>query len=353
MRIRSRWRSRCENVRVSEAPVDVVQAAIAFRLSRAIAAAAELDLATHLSAGPLLVEELASRIPADVRGLRLLIRALVSEGVFDMPSHDTVALNDAARVLLPSADGGQRELFLGWYTHTGLYLGLAELGEGIRRGRPAFEIGQGVGFFDWLGANPREMSRYQDAVGGADPEEFAGMLDLLDLSPHRVIADIGGGSGGLLRAAVDRWPHLRGLLIELPDVATATSALLRDAGYGDRIDCVAADCTKEVPVGADIYVMTTVLRYFGDEQARQVLSHTFTALTHAAVRKQLILVEMPALEGPPESPAAIKSLLEYALTGGEDRSNEQLRHLLADAGFADVRHRHWDGPYWITTAVVP
>lgn len=334
------------------ADVDLVGAAIAFRLSRAIAAAAELDVATAVRDGPVAVEELADRLQADVRGLRLLLRALVSEGVFTMPQADVVALNDAARPLLPGSDGGQREKFLGWYGHPALYLGLAELAEGVRRGRPAFEVGQGVGFFDWLRAHPAQMQRYQAAVGGEDPHEFTGMLDLVDLSDHRVVADIGGGGGGLLRAAVDRWPHVRGMLIELPEVAEATARNLQQAGYADQIQCHAADCVTTVPAGADVYVMTTVLRYFPDEQARRVLSNVHRALSQADPPRALVLTEMPADDVAPQSPAAIKSLLEYALTGGEDRSNDQLRSLLEQSGFADVEHRHWDGPYWVTSATI-
>jgi len=332
--------------------IDLVGAAIAYRLSRAVAAAAELDLASAVRDGPTPVAELAVRLNADVRGLRLLVRALVSEGVFSMPRQDVVTLNDAARPLLPRADGGQRELFLGWYTHPALYLGLAELAEGIRLGRPAFEVSQGVGFFDWLRAHPTEQERYQAAVGGEDPNEFMGMLDLLDLSAHRVIADVGGGGGGLLRAAIERWPHLRGMLIDLRDVAEATALKLRQAGCADQIDCYAADCVDTVPAGADVYVMTTVLRYFPDHQARLVLANVHGALSQAAPPRALVLSEMPADDGTPQSPAAIKSLLEYALTGGEDRSNDELRGLLEQTGFTNVQHQHWEGPYWITTATV-
>lgn len=342
----------CHHQWVGQTDTDVVGAAIAYRLSRAIAAAADLDLASALRDGPVAIEDLAGSLQADVRGLRLLVRALVSEGVFSMPQPDVAALNDAARALLPRADGGQREVFLGWYTHPALYLGLAELAEGIRSGRPAFEVGQGVGFFDWLRARPTESQRYQAAVGGEDPDEFSGMLDLFDLSAHRVIADIGGGGGGLLRAAVKRWPHLRGMLIELPDVAEATAHKLRRAGCADQIQCYAADCVDTVPAGADVYVMTTVLRYFPDDQARLVLSNVHDALAQVPPPRTLLLSEMPADDGAPQSPAAIKSLLEYALTGGEDRSNDELRRLLERTGFTGVQHQHWEGPYWITSATV-
>ena len=325
---------------------DVARLSVAYRMSRSLAAAAELQVAAVLADGPLPVAEVALRLAVDARGLRLLLRALASEGVFAEPSPDTFALNDAARVLLPSSDGGMAELLTGWWGHPAVYRGLERLADGVRTGRPAFELNHSTSFFGWLQSHPDELASYLHAVGGEEPEEFVGMLDVIDLSTSSVIADVGGGGGGLVRAARQRWPHLGGMLIDLPAVVDRVGDVLRAEG----ITCIAADAVQEVPPGADVYVMTTVLRYFDDQRAGRVLANIYAALA-AGGGGRLILSEMPVDEGAATAPGAMKSLVEFALSGGEDRSSAELTGLLEKAGFRDVTHRHWDGPYWITEAV--
>jgi len=335
-------------------PDDVLLLAAGHRIARAVVAAAEIDVASALADGPRDVIALAPVLQCDERGLRLLMRALASEGVFEqVDGSDTFALNDAARALLPGRDGGMRELIVGWAGHPAVYRGMERLADGIRRGQPAFEVAHGVGFFDWLSAHDADLRAYQTAVGGEDPQEFVPMLDVVDLSSGSTVADIGGGGGGLLRAAVDRWPHLRGMLIELPATAAATEQRLKEAGYDDRIACVAANCLEQVPAGADVYVMTTVLRYFDDTGAAIVLDNVRTALAGAAGPRRVVLSEMPVDEGPAGSPGAIKSLVEYALSGGHDRTRAELERLLTAAGFTGVRFRPWLGPYVAVEAALP
>ena len=315
------------------------------RVARAVVAAAEIDVASALADGPRATDDLAAALQCDPRGLRLLLRALAAEGVFEqVDGSDTFALNEAARALLPAERGGRRELIVGWAGHPAVYRGMERLSEGVRRGRPAFELTHGTGFFDWLDAHDDERRTYQTAVGGEDPAEFVPMLEVVDLSSASTVADIGGGGGGLLRAAVDRWTHLRGLLIELPPIAAATEQRLKTAGYDGRIDCVAADCVEHVPSGADVYVMTTVLRYFDDKGAAVVLDNVRRALADAQQPRRIVLSEMP-VDDVAQSPSAIKSLVEFALSGGQDRTRTELASLLTAAGFSDVQFRPWLGPY--------
>ena len=335
------------------AELNVALLAVGHRLARAIQAAADLDVASALLDGPRNSVELATRLGVDPRGLRLLLRALVSEGIFEQVDDDSYGLNDAARQLLPAASGGIREIILGWLGHPAIYRGIERLADGIRSGRPAFELTHEATFFEWLEQHPTELASYQEAVGGETTEEFTSTVEVLDLADARVVADIGGGGGGLLRAILDRWPHLTGMLIELPAVLERARPLIESDEHRDRITCVVADCTEHVPPGADVYVMSTLLRYFDDEQAARVLRNVRDALTEAAPPRRLILSEMPIEDGPPTSPAALKSLLEYALSGGEDRSRAGLRQLIEDAGFAAVALTHREGPFWIVEAQLP
>jgi hypothetical protein len=329
---------------------DVIRAVTRFRLARVIAAAATLDLASALVSGPAAASDVAIRVGADVHATLLLLRALASEGVFIEEPAGTFGLNEAARVLLPASAGGSREYILGWYGHDAIYRAMGGLAEGTRQGRPAFDVVHGTGFFEWLADHPDELSTYMTAVGGEDPKEFDTLMNVIDLSDAEVVADIGGGGGGFLLCALQRWPHLRGILMDLPAVIDRVGPRLTDGPHGERITCVPVDCVRTVPVGADVYVMTTVLRYFDDQRAAAVLGNVRAALAPTRGRRRLILSEMPVPEGPARAPQAMASLNEFALSGGQDRTRAELTDLLVSAGFESITYSLWKEPYWITEA---
>jgi hypothetical protein len=326
---------------------EVVVASARFTLAAAIRAAASLDLASALRGGPRPAVEVAEAVGLDRRMCGMLLGALASEGIFSEHEPGVFALNPAAEALLPTNQGGRREVILGWTAHPAVYRALERVDEGVRTGRPTFEIVHGMGFFQWLAAHPVEEQAYQAAVGGQDPREFASLFDHVDLAQYGVVADIGGGGGGLLVSAVRRWPHLQGMLVDLPSVVAATAARLQAAGLGERITVHAADGVNNVPGGADCYLMSTVLRYLDDPGAVRVISHI------AATRGDVILVEMPLPAGPAQSPRAMKSLIQACLTGGADRTIAQLTDLLTCAGFTAVRSSIWEEPFHIIQGTNP
>lgn len=329
---------------------EVIDLAASFRIAMAISAATELGVAEALLESPSDHRRLAEMLTVDPIGIRLLMRALVSRGIFEEDAAGTFSINEAAKTLLPADKGGSRETILGWVDHPAIYRGLEKIGEGIRQGLPSFELIHETSFFDWLETHSEEHRVYSEAVGGENPTEFASLMDCVDLAPYEVIGDVGGGGGGLVRAAQIRWPHLKGMVIELPATVQRTSNRLTELGLSKDIKVIAADCRESVPPGADLYVFTTVLRYFDDPTLIKVLKNVQKVLPQDGRPCGILISEMPEPAGPGVAPSAMKSLVEYCLSGGFDRTTEHLTSLLEQAEFVNIAHRHWEGPYWITIA---
>ncbi|HET7487381.1 MAG TPA: methyltransferase [Acidimicrobiales bacterium] len=327
---------------VKREPGDVLLAAASFRLAAAIRAAVSLGVGEALEGRPRPAGEVAAAVGAGEAGTALLLRALAAEGVLEEDEAGRFSLGPAGSALLPAARGGYKELILGWAGLPAVYRALDRLDEGVRSGRPAFELAHGQEFFGWLAAHPDDEARYHEAVGGWTREEFEGYVDLVDLSDRTVVADIGGGGGGFLRALLARWPHLRGIVVELPSVAQR----LDTAGPGDRISVHVADCRTDPLPAADCFLFSTVLRYFPDDVAAGVLASVRRASEHAVV----VLYEMPPPPGPARAPSAMKSLVEFALTGGRDRTVAELRALFNGAGFDAVEAREARDPFWVVVA---
>jgi hypothetical protein len=88
------------------------QLAFVMRASRALYAAAELNIADFLASGPLTTAELAAAVAADAATLRRLMRALVAHGVFEEETGDRFRLNAAGELMRRDVPGSQRAAVL-------------------------------------------------------------------------------------------------------------------------------------------------------------------------------------------------------------------------------------------------
>ena len=83
-----------------------------------------------------------------------------------------------------------------------------------------------------------------------------------------MIVDVGGGTGSVLRALLEKHTEARGTLLE---TAAVIEAARGSAGVvGGAGDAGGGDCLEAVPTG-DVMVLVTVLHMFQDEGARRIL----------------------------------------------------------------------------------
>ena len=70
---------------------------------------------------------------------------------------------------------------------------------------------------------------FSEAMSGAQVSVALGLCDLTGVD---LLVDVGGGSGGLVAAALARYAGLRGVLLELPEAARQAKATVTDAAHG-------------------------------------------------------------------------------------------------------------------------
>jgi hypothetical protein len=120
---------------------------------------------------------------------------------------------------------------------------------------------------------------------------------------------------------------LRGIVFDLPET-------VRDeASLGDRCTFVAGNFFESVPPG-DVYVLSTVLHDWSDEQAARILR---TVRAAAADDARLLVVEAVVPDGNEPHAAKWLDLLVLSLLGGRSRNEAQWRALLEETGFEPVR----------------
>jgi hypothetical protein len=293
---------------------------------------ATLRIPEHMSAGVTKVEELAAAARCDRQSLTRVLRHLVGKGLFEEPVTGEFTMNDAG--WSASSRGATRELPDSGLLNPGLDLDgyggrlagvWTSLLTAVRTGRPAYDEVFGRPFWDDLDKH-REIAESFDTLMGPqghgvpDPE----ILVNGDWETVRQVADIGGGTGAMLAEILRAHPDVRGILVDLPRTVTASGEIFAAAGVTDRVSICGQSFFDALPTGADVYLLTSLLFDWPDQEAITLLTRCGEA---AGPGGRVVVVGGVA----PETASGEADLLMMVLLGGKVRSLAEFRELAAKA----------------------
>ncbi len=288
--------------------------------------AATLRIADHIESGIHSVEDLAAAAACDASALHAMLGHLVQKGVFAEPAPGWFELNEPARDLLDPIARSMLDLngLGGRFARTwGTMLAY------VRTGRSAYAQEFGLPFFDDLAANP-EIHQTFDAIigppghGTPNPHfEITGGWE-----PVTVVADVGGGTGAMLSEILKTHPHLRGLLVDLPDTVARSGEIFRSAGVADRVTTSGQSFFDPLPPGADIYLLRGIINDWGDEESEAILRQCAVA---AGEQGRVVVLKSVSPDGTPKD-----LMIEMILVGGKHRTISEFNTLAQKAGLEVV-----------------
>jgi len=316
------------NGRMVPPPVAMLELVLGAWVAQAIQVATALGIADALVGGPLPATELAKRVGADADGVDRLMRALVSRGVF-RKGRDGYGLNALGETLRSDVGSPMRAagLFFGSRQHREHWTHLLDA---VKTGKPVVESLRGKPFFDYLGDEPEFAGLFNDAMTGMSEMAVQPAVAAYDFSRHATIIDVGGGHGRLLSAILAATPSARGVLYDLPDVVADAPELLAEFGLTDRVDVQAGSFFEAVPSGGDAYVMKHIIHDWADEEALTILRNVRAAIDAGTT---LLLLEFVIPDHDGDFIGKWVDLEMLLVAGGRERTAEQYRSLLAQAGF--------------------
>jgi SAM-dependent methyltransferase len=164
------------------------------------------------------------------------------------------------------------------------------------------------------------------------------------------LLDIAGGSGIYACALVANHPKLTATVFERAPVDGITRKMIAKRGFQDRVDVTAGDMfTEALPAGYDVHLFSNVLHDWDTDKVRFLL----TASAKALPKGGLLIVHDAHLNedktGP--APVAAYSALLMSVTEGRCYGTGEMRTLLTEAGFGDIRHQDTACDRSIVTAV--
>jgi hypothetical protein len=287
-----------------------------------LGALARCRVADHVD-GQRTLGEIAVRARVDPSALQRLVRFLEPHGVFEL-TDGRPSLTAKGR-LLRSDSPLWSSLVL-----RGANDAACHLDHSLRTGAAAFPRAFGADFWSFLAKHPDEQAAFADAMLLQEAMYSVACVPAMDLAGVTTIADIGGGAGGLLATLLEAHPTLRGILLDQPGMLARAHPALRTGPLASRCALQPGDLFGELPA-ADAYVLAGVLHDWDDDRAARILRGLRRAAPPAA---RLFVLTLVLPDGGGAHPAKTADIGMMTLFGGgRERTETELRNLLAPAGW--------------------
>jgi hypothetical protein len=285
-----------------------------------------------LKSGPKPVAALAQSVGVAEQPLFRVMRALAGFGVFGESSPRTFELTPMAKCLCSDSPDSLRgvAVMFGSPWHRAAW---SDILHAVATGQPAFEKVHGKGFFDYCVSNPEAAAIFDEAMTSFSSQETPLVLEAYDFSGIHKLVDVAGGHGSLLAEILKKYPTMRGVLFDMPSVIEGARQKkhLEKAGVLGRCELVSGDFFSALPSGGDAYLMKHIIHDWSDEHCTKILRNCRSAISPAG---KLLLVEMVLSPGNEPHVGKLLDLEMLVQTrGGQERTEEEYRSLLAAGGF--------------------
>lgn len=239
--------------------------------------------------------------------------------------------------------------------------------------------------FDWNLAHPEiiTLDRIQRAVLTDQPQAFAGgqptfstfeeevamakqfthamhsasmgpataWPEKINLSGHRVLLDVGGGSGAHAIGALWQWPHLNGIIFDRLPVCEVAQEYATKYGLTNRLGTHAADMWNDPYPAADLHFYGMIFHDWPAEQCRFLTRKSFASLPPGG---RIIVHEM-LFNHDRTGPFGVAAFNMVMLTylDGEQYSGREIGGFMTEAGFTDIQVTPTFGYWSIVTGRKP
>jgi len=302
-------------------------------VSGGLRTAAELDIADHLKDNDHTADELATAIGCHAHSLYRLMRALATVGIFKQEG-DKFSLTPLGNLLRSDIPRSQRHLIIEMCRY---FEEWGQLTQTIKTGKPPKE-----NIYNELLVTEDQAQSFYEGMDSFYYGNPAPMLGHYDFSGVETVADIGGASGSQLIAVLKHYPHLKGILFDLPDTVKRAQANIEAAGLAGRCRTVGGSFFDSIPSGADVYLIRHVIHNWNDEKSIEILSNIRAVLQEKG-RVLVIETLVPSdnekcatawheLSLAEKSLASWWDLSMFVVDDGAERTQQEYAQLFAKAG---------------------
>jgi hypothetical protein len=298
----------------------------------ALAIADELGLFAALQQ-PQTSDEIAAALKIDMRAAEALLGLMTALG-FLAHADTRFHLTDVARTyLIPDSP-----FYWGGFLQRirNVPLECNKLIDALRRGRGTKEARVSDELWRAPVPPPEALRAFTHAMHAHSFGLAMRVVSSFGLAGVAKLLDVAGGSGSYSIAALQQYPTLQCVELDLPPVCDIAREYAARFGVGDRFQTVAANMFDgQWPGGFDRVFFSDIFHDWDDERCRQLAASAFEALAPGG----RVLVHEMILSDIKTTPvaAAAYSMVMVFVTEGRQRTAAEIFDMLTSAGFVEPR----------------
>lgn len=299
----------------------VLQLLMGMWTAQIISAVAQLGVPDRLANGAQSVDDLARHCNANRDALHRLLRAAATLQLVAEDGDKRFALTPLGETLRSDTPGSLRDFVIA-ETAPGHWLPWGKLADAVRRGGSMVSEALGVSdAWTYFAQHPDEGQVFARGMSNLSALVAQDVARVYDPGEAKVIVDVGGSEGVLLRAMLERVPGARGVLFDRADVVAGVKP-------SERVEIVPGDFFGEIPAG-DLYLLKSILHDWPDDRCEMILKNCHRAAPSGA---RLVVVETILPDQGP-SPVAFMDMNMLVMLNGRERTFGEYTALLARCGW--------------------
>ncbi|KAK4761082.1 hypothetical protein SAY87_005975 [Trapa incisa] len=285
--------------------------------------------------------------PSIDRMLRLLashsvLKCSIGDGDDGESIRRVYELTPVGRLFVKNKEGGSLVGFLG-FSHNQAILDIRHyMKDAVLEGGIPFKLAHGLPAFEYMRGDPEFSSAFNTAVSFHSSMVTEKILDrYTGFQDVSVLIDVGGGRGTTLNMIISKYPHIKGINIDLPQV-------IGGAPHFEGIEHIGGNMFEEVPARGDAIFLKRVCHNWSDEKCLKVLKNCHAALEDNG---KLIIVDSIM---PDESSSSLVDKyvshydnIMFTQHEGKERTEEEFRALGKEAGFSGFQLACCACAHWV------
>jgi len=165
------------------------------------------------------------------------------------------------------------------------------------------------------------------------------LAEYLDLEKRKTILDVGGGSGVMSIALVNKNPNVRACIMDIEPVCRIAKENINSAGLSHRISVISGDFRKGIPEGSDVIMCCDIGRV-----SKELVREAYRRLPSEGM---IVLVDR-YLSNDRTDPLD-RLLYQFEGSGFGVETREEMIELLRDCGFKNTNMDRLINDVWVIT----
>ncbi|KAI4389156.1 hypothetical protein MLD38_001412 [Melastoma candidum] len=288
-----------------------------------------------------IASSISHRNPGAALVLDRMMRLLASHSILTCSSCTTLddnrrmtteklyRLAPIGKLFTKDAEGGSMAGFLTFSQHQAILDIRNHLKDAVLEGGIPFKMAHGTSVFQYMKADPRLNRAFNAAVSSHSTMVTRRILQAYPgFKGLESLVDVGGGRGTTLSMIMSKYPHIKGINFDLPQVICSAPPL-------EGIEHVGGNMFEdEIPRG-DAILLKRVCHNWGDDKCSKILQKCHEALPRGG---KLIMIESILAETPdPSEESKYVSQFDNLMLSqheGKERTEGEFASLGKESGFA-------------------